>query len=103
MVTHNRDVFKDFQFSSRDDASQMLEEVLGYVREHGLPKVYILVDEYDNFTNQLLTAYKDPLYEQVTTRDSFLRTFFKVIKKGIGEGVCVLAFVREFFPSRWMI
>ena len=29
MVTHNRDVFKDFQFSSRDDASQMLEEVLG--------------------------------------------------------------------------
>ena len=43
-------------------------------------RVVILIDEYDNFTNQLLTAYKDPLYEQVTTKDSFLRTFFKVIK-----------------------
>lgn len=64
----------------------MLEEALGYAREHGLPKVYVLIDEYDNFTNQLLTAYKDPLYEQVTTKDSFLRTFFKVIKAGIGEG-----------------
>ena len=41
----------------------MLEEALGYAREHGLPKVYVLIDEYDNFTNQLLTAYKDPLYE----------------------------------------
>ncbi|WP_438287226.1 AAA family ATPase [Parabacteroides distasonis] len=40
-----------------------------------------MIDEYDNFTNQLLTAYKDPLYEQITTKDSFLRTFFKVIKK----------------------
>ena len=98
MVTHNRDVFKDFQFSSRDDASQMLEEVLGYVREHGLPKVYILVDEYDNFTNQLLTAYKDPLYEQVTTRDSFLRTFFKVIKKGIGEGSVRTCFCAGVLP-----
>ena len=64
----------------------MLEEALGYAREHGLPKVYVLIDEYDNFTNQLLTAYKDPLYEQVTTKDSFLRTFFKVIKAGSWRG-----------------
>ena len=63
----------------------MLEEALGYAREHGLPKVYVLIDEYDNFTNQLLRAYKDPLYEQGTTKDSFLRTFFKVIKAGIGD------------------
>ena len=81
MVTHNRDLFQDFQFTTKGNASQMLEEALGYAREHGLPKVYILIDEYDNFTNQLLTAYKDPLYEQIATKDSFLRTFFKVIKK----------------------
>lgn len=46
----------------------MLEEALGYVREHGLPKVYVLIDEYDNFTNQLFAVYNDPLYEQVTTQ-----------------------------------
>ena len=86
MVTHNRDLFGDFQFSTRENAAQMLEEALTYAREHGLPPVYILIDEYDNFTNQLLTSYNDPLYEKVTTADSFLRTFFKVIKAGIGEG-----------------
>ena len=86
MVTHNRDLFGDFQFSTRENATQMLEEVLAYARAHDLPPVYILIDEYDNFTNQLLTSYNDPLYEKVTTADSFLRTFFKVIKKGIGEG-----------------
>lgn len=86
MVEHNRDLFGDFQFTTRGDASKMLEEVLNYARSHEFPKVYLLIDEYDNFTNQLLTAYNDPLYEEVTTNDSFLRTFFKVIKAGIGEG-----------------
>ena len=75
-IAHNRDLFGDFEFTNRGDASKMLEEALTYARSHELPKVYILIDEYDNFTNQLLTAYNDPLYEEVTTNDSFLRTFF---------------------------
>mgnify|MGYP000850155664 FL=1 len=98
MVTHNRDVFGDFQFTTRGNAAQMLEEALSYAREHDLPKVYILIDEYDNFTNQLLTSYNDPLYEKVTTRDSFLRTFFKVIKKGIGEGSIRTCFCTGVLP-----
>ena len=98
MVTHNRDLFGDFQFSTRENATQMLEEVLAYARAHDLPPVYILIDEYDNFTNQLLTSYNDPLYEKVTTADSFLRTFFKVIKKGIGEGSIRTCFCTGVLP-----
>ena len=98
MVEHNRDLFGDFKFSVRGNATKMLEEALAYVRMRGLPKVYILIDEYDNFTNQLLTAYKDPLYEQITTKDSFLRTFFKVIKAGIGEGSIRTCFCTGVLP-----
>ena len=76
----------------------MLEEALAYVRIRGLPKVYILIDESDNFTNQLLTAYKDPLYESVTTGESFLRTFFKAIKAGIGEGSIRTCFCTGVLP-----
>ena len=98
MVEHNRDLFGDFQFTTRGDASKMLEEVLNYARSHEFPKVYLLIDEYDNFTNQLLTAYNDPLYEEVTTNDSFLRTFFKVIKAGIGEGSIRTCFCTGVLP-----
>lgn len=98
MVEHNRDLFGDFQFTNRGNASQMLEEALAYIRLYGLPKAYILIDEYDNFTNQLLTSYNDPLYEKVTTSDSFLRTFFKVIKKGIGEGTIRTCFCTGVLP-----
>lgn len=98
MVEHNRDLFGDFQFNTHGNASKMLEEALAYVRAHELPKVYLLIDEYDNFTNQLLTSYNDPLFEQVTTCDSFLRTFFKVIKAGIGEGSIRTCFCTGVLP-----
>jgi hypothetical protein len=84
--------FEGFRFSNEKKASAMLEDILNWVRDNNLPRLYILIDEYDNFTNQLLTSYKDSLYELVTTKDSFLRTFFKVIKKGIGED-----FIRSCF------
>ena len=98
MVEHNRDLFGDFQFTNRGNAAQMLEVALAYIRLYGLPKAYILIDEYDNFTNQLLTSYNDPLYEEVTTNDSFLRTFFKVIKAGIGEGSIRTCFCTGVLP-----
>ena len=98
MVIHNRDLFGDFKFTTRGNASKMLEEALAYARAHDLPPVYIMIDEYDNFTNQLLTSYNDPLYEKVTTADSFLRTFFKVIKKGIGEGSIRTCFCTGVLP-----
>lgn len=98
LVEHNRDLFGDFSFTAQGNAIKMLEEVLNFVSLRNLPKVYILIDEYDNFTNQLLTAYKDPLYEHVTTGESFLRTFFKVIKAGIGEGSIRTCFCTGVLP-----
>lgn len=97
-VAHNRDLFGDFTFQSDGNASQMLAELLDYVSSHQLPPLYILIDEYDNFTNQLLVEYNDSMYEEVTRGESFLRTFFKVIKAGIGEGTIRTCFCTGVLP-----
>ncbi len=89
---------KDFTFSDDKDVTVMLSNIVSYISNHNLPPLYILIDEYDNFTNQLLTAFNDPLYEEVTTGDSFLRTFFKVIKSGIGEGSIRSCFCTGVLP-----
>ena len=90
--------FEGFDFTDRENASNMLSEILAWVTGQGLPPLYILIDEYDNFTNQLLTSFKDSLYEEVTTGESFLRTFFKVIKSGIGEGSIRTCFCTGVLP-----
>ncbi|MDR0891881.1 MAG: AAA family ATPase, partial [Mediterranea sp.] len=93
-----RDLLTDFEFRNTQVASKMLDEILSRVRSRKLPPLYILIDEYDNFTNQLLTAYKDSLYELVTTKDSFLRTFFKSIKAGLGQGSVRTCFCMGVLP-----
>ena len=90
--------FEGFTFSDERNASKMLSEIVNRVGGRDLPALYILIDEYDNFTNQLLTSFNDTLYEKVTTGDSFLRTFFKVIKGGIGEGAIRTCFCMGVLP-----
>ena len=90
--------FGTFESPSTNDATDMLARVLQTVRASGLPPVNIIIDEYDNFTNQLLTTHQDGLYKELTTGDSFLRTFFKVIKAGVGEGTVARVFVTGVLP-----
>lgn len=80
------------------DASDVLAEILRTVRKAGAPPLHIIIDEYDNFTNQLLTAHRDGLYRELTTGDSFLRTFYKVIKAGVGEGSVARVFITGVLP-----
>ncbi|HAS82737.1 MAG TPA: hypothetical protein DCS43_08725, partial [Verrucomicrobia bacterium] len=79
-------------------ASDALASILTVVKNGNLPPVNIIIDEYDNFTNQLLTTHQDVLYKALTTGDSFLRTFFKVIKAGVGDGVVARVFVTGVLP-----
>lgn len=68
--------FDGFKFSSEENATNMLSNILTAIQGRNLPRLYILIDEYDNFSNQLLTTYKDSIYEKLTTGDSFFRNFF---------------------------
>lgn len=79
-------------------ASGNLSKILEAVRLSGSPPVHIIIDEYDNFTNQLLTARQDHVYRDLTTGDSFLRTFYKIIKAGVGERTIARAFVTGVLP-----
>ena len=82
-----------------DDAvSDNLSKLLYYLRANHLPPVYVIIDEYDNFANQLITGHKDRLYRELTADDSFLKTFFKTLKEGRESGTIVNVFVTGVLP-----
>jgi len=68
----------DFKANGNDN----LKTILGHISRNDSPKLYVIIDEYDNFANQLITGRKDHLYHQLTGDDSFLKTFFKTLKEG---------------------
>ena len=88
----------DVELDPDASAAAQLSAILLAVRAAKAPPLHIIIDEYDNFTNQLLTARQDDLYRELTTGDSFLRTFYKVIKAGVGDGSVARVFVTGVLP-----
>ena len=72
---HYRDLFADTAQSGEMDAALQLLQIRQLVNTRQLPSLYLIIDEYDNFTNQPITTHQDALYREVTSGDSFLRTF----------------------------
>lgn len=78
--------------------SDNLSTLLNYSWQAGLPSVYVIIDEYDNFANQLVTGHKDQLYRQLTADDSFFKSFFKTLKEGRETGAIANIFITGVLP-----
>nr|WP_319494567.1 AAA family ATPase [uncultured Desulfobacter sp.] len=73
----------DLNITREMPIANQLQIIIEKINNNDLPPLYIIIDEYDNFTNQLITTRNDDRYKELTTGDFFLRSFFKVIKSGI--------------------
>ena len=59
---------------------QMLSALKEYVSRTDCPRIYLLIDEYDNFTNTILSSYGQERYREKTHGEGFIRGFFNNIK-----------------------
>ncbi len=65
----------------KSSASVMLNRFLIQFNRMTDAKLYILIDEYDHFTSELL-SYKKELFESIVAKSGFYRKFFEVLKIG---------------------
>jgi len=61
-------------------ASEIMKYLIGFVEGKG--KIYLLIDEYDNFTNTIISSWGQEKYLAITHGEGFYRHFFNVIKAG---------------------
>jgi hypothetical protein len=87
-----------FSFHDTDPISDNLKLLLDHLTGKKAPKVFIIIDEYDNFSNHLITTHQDSLYRQITADDSFLKSFFKVLKAGRQSGAIANIFMMGILP-----
>ncbi len=50
--------------------------------EEGNKKIFLLIDEYDNFANTIISRHGKHEYQKLTHDEGFLRYFFNVLKGG---------------------
>jgi hypothetical protein len=69
------------KFESSKGASALMGTFLNYFRGKEY-KLYVIIDEYDNFANTILSDSGEEEYRAITHGEGFLRSFFNVIKAG---------------------
>lgn len=59
---------------------QLLSTLGRYASDKGGIRIYLMIDEYDNFTNTILSAYGTKRYQKTMHGEGFIRGFFNNIK-----------------------
>jgi hypothetical protein len=94
-----RDWFQDrVEIDVKVRGNDNLKNILSHVSLNDMPPLYVIIDEYDNFANQLITGRRDDVYKQLTADDSFLKTFFKTLKEGRKTGAIANVFITGVLP-----
>ncbi len=60
-------------------ASYKLNALNSYSKSKGT-QLYLIIDEYDNFTNNILSEEGEAVYHALTHAQGFYRDFFKLFK-----------------------
>ena len=66
-----------------ENVADKLQRIFYHATEKGL-KIYLFIDEYDNFTNTILSTYGQESYHDVTRGTGFFRHFFNLLKGATG-------------------
>ena len=69
------------KFEREINSYDKLELICNFSKENNL-KLYIIIDEYDNFANTILTTYGKDSYRALTHGEGFFRFFFSKLKGG---------------------
>ena len=79
-------VFDYSTFDKSDPATLLSEFSDSYADYSGEKKLYVLIDEYDNFANELLSKNFN-LFLSITGENGFLKNFYSTIKAKTSESI----------------
>ena len=90
-LRRNRDLFDDEArraILGPRSVNGQLNALFLHVRDRGIP-LCVLIDEYDNFANTILSEQGADAYDSCTHGGGFYRNFFATLKAGTTEAGCI--------------
>lgn len=81
-------------FNSQMSGTEILRRFFSLFKKYARGgKIYLMIDEYDHFTNDLFSFNQDH-FNEIVSRNGWVRKFYEVIKQFVGDGI-----VDRFFAT----
>jgi len=75
----------DLDYTKEGEPAAILNSFLTEFRRHFDGKLYVIIDEYDHFANELL-SFQTGLFSDIITKTGFVRKWYEKIKDGTSNG-----------------
>jgi len=85
------------EYSKHGLPSDIFEEFLQNVAPKISGSIYVLIDEYDHFANELLSFQQD-VFEETISKTGFVRKWYEVLKSGTDNGLIQRMFITGVSP-----
>ena len=86
-------------------AASIIDAVRSVIKSNRLPPLYAIIDEYDNFTNELVVSNRERDYDAIcghdnlsANRESFFKAFFKSFKAGLADETVARTYFTGVLP-----
>jgi Predicted AAA-ATPase/PD-(D/E)XK nuclease superfamily len=100
-LTHYDTLFTKTQAKelfSQKYPNEMIKELFGcHTHNKIAPKIYVLIDEYDHFANELI-SFNYAYFSSIISKNGFVRKFYEVLKINVGEGIIDRIFITGVSP-----
>ena len=73
-------IFKNEVIPKNINAAEASVEYITYLSRKSNIPVFVLIDEYDNFANELITGGRQSTYNSILHGEGFVKVFYKAIK-----------------------
>ena len=85
------------EIKKENNPTQLIKSFISILKQSN-QQAYLLIDEYDNFANDLIGANEDDLYYEILSKTGFVRSFYEAIKSGAQEGAISRIFLTGVSP-----
>ncbi len=83
---------------SQTSPEAVIQRIFTITKNNDIPhKIYVLVDEYDQFANELL-SFDMERFKSNVSRNGFVRKFYESLKTATGEGIIGKIFITGVSP-----
>jgi Predicted AAA-ATPase/PD-(D/E)XK nuclease superfamily len=83
---------------SKKDPNEIVKSLFAYHAINKItPKVYVLVDEYDHFANELI-SFNFSHFTDIVTKNGYVRKLYEAIKMATSEGIVERIFMTGVSP-----
>jgi hypothetical protein len=83
---------------SKDQPNRIIKQLFAYYKDNKVPHpIYVMIDEYDHFANELISFNFDH-FKEIVTKNGYVRKFYEVIKTATWNSVVHRIFITGVSP-----